>query len=69
MTWEERLVFYADSIVAEETIVGATRRMHALHRRYPGEGERLARSLAFALSLEREIARRLDVAPSELVAR
>ncbi len=67
MTWEERLVLYADSIVAEDTIVGVACRMRALSRRHPDEHERLARSLAFALALEREIARRLGVVQSKLV--
>jgi len=68
-TWEERLVFYADSVVAEDTIVGVTRRAHELCRRHPGEAERLAHSLPSALALDAEIARRLGVAPSELVER
>jgi HAD superfamily hydrolase (TIGR01509 family) len=69
VTWEERIVFYADKVVEGETVVGVRERIAALIQRYPGAALKLASCLPLVLTLEEEIASGLGTPPSQLLAR
>jgi len=66
VTWEEKLVFYADKVVEGECIVSLEARLEALSRRYPEHGERMRACLPAMQALEAEVCASLGVSQAEL---
>jgi putative hydrolase of the HAD superfamily len=66
LTWEEKLVHYADKIVEEDELVGLVDRVTALSCRYAAAGDQITRALPQLLALEQEIVRHL-AAPQDTI--
>jgi len=68
LTWEEKLVYYADKLVESTRMVNLQERVAVLNQRYPAESERFIAGLPAVLALEEEICRILSVTPADLFA-
>ncbi|MCR4391849.1 MAG: HAD-IA family hydrolase [Candidatus Acetothermia bacterium] len=67
VTWEEKLVHYADKVVEGDEVVGLVARVTALSCRYTAQGAEIAQALPGLLALEEEIAAAAGVAPGDLL--
>ncbi len=67
ITWEEKLVHYADKLVEEKGIVSTAERFRALKLRYPRAAQELDASWAQLEALQAEICVQLSRTPAELV--
>ena len=67
VTWEEKVVHYADKIVSGETLVGLPARLDDLCRRYPDYAERIRRCEPAITALEAEICSALGTTPAALL--
>jgi putative hydrolase of the HAD superfamily len=67
LTWEQKLVHYADKLVDEKGIISTEERFQALKLRYPRAVQELDASWAQLEALQAEICARLNRTPVELV--
>ena len=67
VTWEQRLVYYADRLLEEGKLLGVEQRMAAMRARHPELSTDFDRYLAAALELQTEIVERLHTTPAELM--
>jgi len=65
VTWEEKLVYYADKIVEGDRVVGAQKRLEDLCRLFPQSAEEIRYCLPFITALEAEICAGLGVSSIE----
>ncbi|HAZ27218.1 TPA: hypothetical protein DCY67_01185 [Candidatus Acetothermia bacterium] len=68
VTWEEKLVHYADKIVEDDRVAGLTERLNSLAQRYPAEADRVSQALPFLLGLEKEILSKLPAPRGAIMA-
>lgn len=66
ITWEQRLVHYADKLAEGKRLVPIEERMRILAERYPQAAESLEKSLPVLSALQQEICDRLGVTPPEM---
>lgn len=69
MTWEQRLVHYADKLAEGARLVSIDERLTALKRRYPRFAGEMAESWPVLNDLQQEICRLIDVTPEQLIIR
>lgn len=67
ITWEERLVFYADKLAEGARLVPIEERLQALQKRYPQYTGEMQQGWPIIIELQDEICRLLEVEPGELI--
>jgi len=69
VTWEERLVYFADKLAEGARIVSIEERLHALQQRYPHYAGEMRQGWPILNEMQNEICRTLGIAPAELIDR
>jgi len=67
VTWEQKLVYYADRLLEEDRLVGVKARMAGMIERHPEQAEVLRSCLPAALAMEANIAGRLGMSSAALI--
>ena len=67
VTWEQKLVYYADRLLEEDRLVGVEARMAGMIERHPDQAEALRGYLPATLAVEAHIAGRLGMSPVALI--
>lgn len=66
LTWEQKLVHYADKLAEGSHLVRLEERLEALKQRYPSAAAELEASLPVLLGMQQEICERLGIEPQTL---
>lgn len=69
VTWEQKLVNYADKLAEGAQLVPIEERLRALQSRYPNAAKDLEESQPVLMALQNEVCARLSLRPVELIAR
>lgn len=69
ITWEQKLVHFADKLVEGAELVPVEARIHALKNRYPEFAEGLGASLPRLLEMQDEICELLEITPDRMIER
>lgn len=69
ITWEQRLVHYADKLAEGSRLVSIEERLQALKQRYPQYAGEMVESWPVLSALQQEICRLLHVTPEQLILR
>lgn len=69
ITWEQRLVHYADKLAEGSRLVSIDERLKALKQRYPQFAGQMMESWPVLGELQQEICRLLNVTPEQLITR
>jgi len=67
ITWEEKIVNYADKLSEGNVLVSLDQRLEALQQRYPEFAEKIRKNIPFVKKLETEITDALNTSPDELM--
>jgi putative hydrolase of the HAD superfamily len=68
ITWEQKLVFYADKIAEEDSLVSVSERLQALRSRYPDYAGQFQQGGPIVLQLEADLCATLSLSPTELLS-
>jgi putative hydrolase of the HAD superfamily len=69
VTWEQKLVHFADKLAEGSRLVAPQERVEALRGRYPAYAAELEASLPALLTLQEEICAHLSITPEALISR
>jgi putative hydrolase of the HAD superfamily len=68
ITWEQKLVFYADKIAEGDSLVSVSERLQALRSRYPDYAGQFQQGSPIVLQLEADLCAALGLSPTELLS-
>lgn len=69
LTWEQKLVFFADKLVEGSAITGLDQRLEKLRQRYPAFRERIQNLAPMLVDLQSLICQKLQITPEILLER
>lgn len=68
VTWEEKIIFYADKRVTHDRVVSLGERFAYLRKRYPQAVDKINKAYPKVVELEKEIFKKIGISPEELIS-